>query len=529
MDEKHMTDTGMLAAPEWTEFKKKNGLDPLGMQNASVNLYQSLLPGISNVTLRLRYYGFYAWLSLSYAKQNGDTNPKTWQRYIRRAEALYALVSQYKGQEVGVAGADWAHRKLNSSTDNFIQFDADAEPDSDTHYLKQAWGAYGAAYASQLFEIGIFSSAEDHVIPVPSPQIGQQIAEVFATELGSVTDKFLNIIKRGSISRVELTELAPISPSAIRADSVEREIYQRLLFAKAGLDRSNDLSRRSTLLLILSLAKQMGKTPSATDVRWALYSSHISDIKDLACSHEDLESQKKRWWVYQANDLTHICFEALLKYSLDTLEPYHDGLPLAHWITDAVEAILNKMDKVPDSWDAFLKVTTPVPNAWSTNTSESEVELTKRLMATTRLEGICLPENALVALKLLAVLHNRAMQAGENVKKELGHLDPNVRSLLTEVRFLDAHRHEKFPILIGRLIEERVIRRHLWVALRKFQYQGDYTFLVESDDGRFRLRVKDGPVFTTPRLAPAITFLKDIHLLDGMGITDLGQELLDIS
>lgn len=44
----------LTALPEWTEYRKKNGLDPLGIQNSSVNLYQSLLPGISNVTLRMR-------------------------------------------------------------------------------------------------------------------------------------------------------------------------------------------------------------------------------------------------------------------------------------------------------------------------------------------------------------------------------------------------------------------------------------------------------------------------------------------
>lgn len=63
----------LIAFPEWTEYRKKNGLDPLGMQNSSVNLYQSLLPGISNVTLRMRYYGLYAWLAQRYAKEIGDT------------------------------------------------------------------------------------------------------------------------------------------------------------------------------------------------------------------------------------------------------------------------------------------------------------------------------------------------------------------------------------------------------------------------------------------------------------------------
>src|SRR5437868_15541347 len=86
-----------IACPEWTEYRKKNGLDPLGMQTGSINIYQRLLPGLSNVTLRMRYYGLYVWLADTYAKQIGDTNPKNWQRFVRRAEALYALVAQRKG------------------------------------------------------------------------------------------------------------------------------------------------------------------------------------------------------------------------------------------------------------------------------------------------------------------------------------------------------------------------------------------------------------------------------------------------
>ena len=72
---------------------KRNGLDPLGMQNSSVNLYQTLVPGIGNVTLRMRYYGLYAWLSWVYANRIGDTNPQNWQRILGRTEARHALDS----------------------------------------------------------------------------------------------------------------------------------------------------------------------------------------------------------------------------------------------------------------------------------------------------------------------------------------------------------------------------------------------------------------------------------------------------
>ena len=53
-------ETAGINYPEWTEYRKKSGLDPLGMQNSSINLYQAFLPGISNMTLRMQYYSLYA-------------------------------------------------------------------------------------------------------------------------------------------------------------------------------------------------------------------------------------------------------------------------------------------------------------------------------------------------------------------------------------------------------------------------------------------------------------------------------------
>lgn len=38
-----------------------DGLDHLGIELVSVNLYQAMLPGITNVTERARYYAFYPW------------------------------------------------------------------------------------------------------------------------------------------------------------------------------------------------------------------------------------------------------------------------------------------------------------------------------------------------------------------------------------------------------------------------------------------------------------------------------------
>ncbi len=102
----------MDALPQWTSKVEKRGLDPLGMQNSGVVLYQALLPGISNITLRMRYYGFFCWLSDVYARRGVTTEFEIWRQWVRRAEALYALICADATGDGGVGGIDWALRRL---------------------------------------------------------------------------------------------------------------------------------------------------------------------------------------------------------------------------------------------------------------------------------------------------------------------------------------------------------------------------------------------------------------------------------
>lgn len=300
-----MTDTATaIAYPEWTETHKKSGRDPLGMQTISLSLYQTILPGISNVTLRVRYYGLYVWLCRSYAKKVGDTNPKSWQRIVRRSEALYALIGQNASDETGMAGAQWAQRTLKDTGTGPIDFSLAAEPGSEISYLNQSWGVYGQAYASQLFETGVFAVAQGHNIPVPGPEIGAPLAAAFADHLGPTAEQFFEIVQRGTVTLSELDALAPMLPSRISLDSAERQQYEDILFAKAGLERQADLDRRRTLMLILTLASRTEHLPKVPEIRWMLYKGIDLKGQSLSFPSEDLARQRLRWWIYQANDLT---------------------------------------------------------------------------------------------------------------------------------------------------------------------------------------------------------------------------------
>lgn len=519
------------AYPEWTECRKKTGLDPLGMQNSSISLYQTFLPGISNVTLRMRYYGLYAWLAHSFANEIGDTNPEAWKRYIRRAEALYALVSVGQGVESGVAGIDWAGKRLSASPTGTIEFKDDTEPGSEVHYLKQAWGAFGAAYRSQLYEVGVFDRAADHDIPLPSRPLGEGLAKAFAAEIGSSAALFLSCIKKARVSHKELLSLVPILPSAINHTSRERALYQQILLGESEAQLSPAaLSRHLSFRLILKITALLGRPPSAEEVRWVLYAGFDNAGQPLMLKDPPEIMQRDRWWVYHANDLCHIAYEALLKFVLDKLGGSPIGVPLGRLVPDCVDRVLEALDQTPGSWEEFIYSMPLSPNPFDSNDPHSEAALSEAVIKAGRSDkSLSTPVQAARAIMLLGTLHRRVAGAGLDLKETLGSFNPDAfRSLLSEIGFLDRSKSEPFRQLLESLLERRIIRRHLWVALRKLRHQGDYTFLIEADEGRLRLRDKDGPVYTNPRLGPAITFLRDIGLVDQSGLTPLGRQAAGI-
>lgn len=524
----------LLALPEWTELRQKSGLDPLGMQAASVNLYQRLVPGISNVTLRIRYYGLYAWLCRTYAERIGDTGLESWKRTVRRAEALLALVAANAVNEDGnggVAGVLWAGRRLTEQGGGLIDFRPDTDPGgTGTPYLKQAWGAYGAAYASQLYEAGIFGEADQHEIPVPAPGLGDVLADGFAEAIGPLADVFFELAQTGRVTKADLAALTPVLPSGIGEDTAEREAYQRLLFAALKDPTPNDIARQRSLRLALQLTGAIDGEASADVLRWSCYAGATPRGQPITHLGDELEAHRQRWWAYQAGDLGRIAFEALLKWLLDTVESHTTGIGPARAVAEAVDALDVSSVGWPRTWKQLVAALPVATNPQSLAERRSERALSKAILDAGRGEERADVASARAAIEMLAVLHQRCASSRALLAAELGGegIDGAAfRSLASELAFLDAHQDAPLDQTLVRLMRERVLDRHLWVAMQKLRHQGDYTFLLEADDGKIRVRAKDGPVLTNPRLSNAITFLRDIHLLGPSGLTELGRELAE--
>ncbi|WP_426027237.1 hypothetical protein [Brevundimonas sp. TWP2-3-4b2] len=507
------------AQPEWTERADKRGLDPLGLQTSGIALYQELLPGVSNVTLRIRPYGLYAWLTAAYAKlSEGSTDAEAWRRWVRRTEALYALTAADAGGETGVAGVEWATRRLlDVGPDDLIDFTAATETSGSGLYLQQSMGVYGGAYATQMLEMGVLGQAEDerNQIWVPTPHLGLPLATAFAESLGPEREAFmLAAISKPVVRRSDLAKLHGILPSRINPESSEASIYLSALFGQHDLTSQHDETRNKTLLLVLMLAKSLAARPSADQVRWALFNAEPGSFGD------GLEATRLQWEAYHTHDLLQLAFAVLLRLSTEELRIGGTGLTFRDLVAASTA---RTMASLPGT-DALT---------WSTFVSGLKVEDPAALATPlTRLRPDGIDQRvAESAISLIGIIQSRVdarPDLAEEIERVFPRTGPTVfnRSIRSELAFLRTRNDADLTTAISDLFADRIIRRHSQVAMTKFARQRDYTFLFEASDGRLKYRANYGPVLTTPRLGPAIAFLADLGLIAGTGLTARGEAWL---
>ncbi|MBE3724345.1 hypothetical protein HJ192_04705 [Vibrio parahaemolyticus] len=69
------------------------GLDHLGVQAPCINIYSRLLPGITNVTDRARYYSFYPWLIWALEQNGYSRYDDEFINAFRKADGLFTLIA----------------------------------------------------------------------------------------------------------------------------------------------------------------------------------------------------------------------------------------------------------------------------------------------------------------------------------------------------------------------------------------------------------------------------------------------------
>jgi len=259
--------------PFWgSSLKLIRGLDPLGLQTTSEAIYANLLPGISNLTNRLRYYGFYCWLIDFYQKKEKKGNSKEQYNFIRRAELLIAIIMQSENNEIlQITGSSFAASLINNTTENFydLAIGAAQKTANETVYWKYPSGAFGQYYFSPMNTLSLILMASntdgDTIFTVSKPTrvhsvSGQELAAAFESKIpNNVKEIFYNCITSGKLFKEHIAILYTyFAIEKISPDSEEWKLYVSMLLDKDEPTQENEelftFHRKETIRQLINFA-----------------------------------------------------------------------------------------------------------------------------------------------------------------------------------------------------------------------------------------------------------------------------------
>ncbi|MZR31458.1 hypothetical protein [Sneathiella litorea] len=484
------------------------------MQRPIEAIYQSIVPGISTITLRYRYYSFFPFILKHYEEHIRHPDPDTFRAFQRRCEALFALICTHGEPELGITGSDWAGRTLNdaraqSNETAIIDFSIGADPDADDslRYLRNKGGAFGAIYATQMSEMGLihFPEAGD---PNPNPVCSDaalKLADALSRELGATADEFFEVVAAGKVALSSLESFEAMKPNRLRRGSGEHILLTDILLGKSDTRSETDLMRRSTLQMLLDVTAALRSIPRAEQVKWYWF-ENVPELQD-GNAHE----VPHLWFLYQACDLMRLAYEVILSAALTLLET----APRRRMsLSDLTDELVSFAEVVEDqTWE---NVSLGLADGSANAAREHALAMLDAMH-----EGET-AEQVRLAVSLIAILFVRASDASKLIEEAISGAD-YFQSLRTEVQFLDRASSAPARLVVADMVRERVVKRHLWVASRKFRNQKAYTFHMEPEEGRLRYRNHFRVSPSSPRLDQAVRFLRDIGLIDEDGITQLGR------
>jgi hypothetical protein len=506
------------------------GLDPLGLQITSESTYGILLPGLTNVTHRIRYYGFYCWLLGEYAEQIGEVDAKRQQNFVRRAELMIALIIRSIGNKpLHIPGSSFADRMILESSTGSYQLDtgADSRPGGNPEtYWKARMGAFGQYYAGSMRALGLVAtSAHDDQLFVrtnshPSRISGQQLAEAFAESIPKeILALFIGNIESGRLLHADIKILGRhFDLSRLSVKCKEQEIYLQLLDGVDWPTREAEVPtkhRATSLRLALSYIQQDARR------NWRGF---LAD--NYFAAGEGAESATLQgWYFYQLNEYWQVACGSILEALLSALELEDGGY--AHvptFLTEFTHQVVAQLQDLLPGLELDSSVKDFLANANALIQDEETYATICQESGDNKLPI----EQAAAAIALIWQLfrHNKAHFSG---LREYG----KVNDLLREGNFIDYARNAsaKLEWTISEYIYDFLYRdivvRHQYVAMRKMGAGLQSTLKFEVEGEWFRRIDTINARFSGPRLDVLLLMAADLHLLDQYNmLTVQGRELI---
>jgi hypothetical protein len=511
--------------PFWAENSGfMTGRDPLGIQNSSITVYGLLLPGMTNLTLRLRYYGFYCWLLAEYEKLHTNQEKKTIQHhynFIRRAELALAFITlvNHPGQS-SIVGSMYVNDNLNEINslgyyDIYKGADKERKAKNISESYRVYWdyisGALGQYYLGSLINLDLVEVSE-HFILIKNK--GKKLAEAFSENISRDNQSmFLSIVELGRLDQRQIESLEQFAINSIKTESDEWNVYNEILIEKDG-DRfktyngSYTSNRKTSIKLYLEYWKENNKHLSFPRTQYTMVSK------------SEYTSTRFGWYYYFINEAIHYCIETLFWALLVELDG--NQMALKDFIDHMTSLINSETQKYGFKEDHSIKDIL-------SNIDEidliDEINILEKLTKS-ELNNI---EASSLSIKLLFHVYISISDNIEEMKsfENLYGLN-NQKGVVTEHMkvFIDDLISYNYSSYLAKVVKI-IINDHISTAYRKMGNGESNLLKFIIEDGVIGHIQTMQPKFTNPRTRTLHNFLSDLSYINENGLTEKGNNFLE--
>lgn len=545
----------MNVSTAWVKKPQRiRGLDHLAVQAPCINLYGQMLPGITNVTDRGRYYSFYPWIIRTLEKAEHTYN-ETFINFFRRADCLFTLIAHqhanvtngdgaiHNGAATGSVNLNQAIQEIKQGHSIRLSDYADLGKDIGQPYFQNKLGGLGQYYLGVFKELDVMRGTITSGIK-NTEELGLRIAEMFAQ--GADHDLFIKTLEEDIVTVKRLNELSKFCHCQIAHNPAEQKILCDLLFVAGDFFDPRMLERRHTLQMILHLADLLSEVGEELDLsffRGCIYSGSLPNGSAIALP-DRLKPIFQSWSIYQRNELLSLSLQGLFYVLLDAYgesgNKFSSSQEICEWYIKSREVDeATIFDMKTTSFNTAKKIIVdkaPSIQNWLDENHE--------IQAAFEIESLCKKEKKPeIRTKILKACFQiiSALCSRDRFLKGYGNFVFNKSNYLDYYRInlqsFDYHTAKTWPEIkfsewLLWMFEDWCLDVHLKVALRKLRGQSQSTFRIKPSDQGYEVIETPTAVFTNPRFRQALQILIDIGALerkkDRIVTTKLGRSLREI-